>query len=91
MEKKTDIIAWLGLEGAVSKRSPLTESLEEVASKKPADICFDIRILLDMIDASVNNEDIDSVIKCLSSIEGRVIILQKVANAISAVRKSQKK
>lgn len=79
MAKNIDLAKLFGVEGMVTPKTLVTETLKDVSNKTPNDAGEDIRALLDEMTTRVVSGDIIGVVECLNAIQLRVDYMQKVA------------
>jgi len=93
MNKKPDLIKLFDLEGMVEPRRIYDETTDDISRKTPYVICGEIHLLLDMLNITFFQCDLETSLKVLQAITLRTAFLQErvidVKNIIDLRRKNK--
>jgi hypothetical protein len=82
MAKNIDLIKIFGVEGMVTPKTLVTETVREVNRKTPMEATEDIKSLLDEMTVRAVSGDLSGVEECLHAIQLRVTLMKNIADAL---------
>lgn len=91
MNKKPDLIKLFELEGQITPRRIYDETPEDLGYKTPYQVCGEIHLLVDMLNITVLQQDVETSLKIIQAMTIRNAFLQERLFDIKTIISDHKK